>query len=222
MCIRDFCESVITKEICMTQKYAMETFGTFFLTLAVVFMSFPPNPLAIGLVLMALLYVGGHVSGGHYNPAVSLGFFLQGKISVENMGVYCVAQTIGAMLAMAVYAFVTGVAFEPDVPISLGMWTITAFEVLLTGILVLVILTAVLLDVVGKHHAGLIIGLTLAGLASMSLGTMFNPAIALAAMGSALLHGGIFFGWELGVMYLAGPLLGAAWASFAFDFFNRK
>jgi aquaporin Z len=206
----------------MMQKYAMEIFGTFFLTLAVVFMSLPPNPLAIGLVLMALLYIGGHVSGGHYNPAVSLGFFLQGKLGMEDMGIYFASQTIGAMLAMAVYAFVTGIAFEPDVPIILGMWTITAFEVLLTGLLVLIFLTTFLLEMYGKHHAGLIVGLTLSGLASMSLGTMFNPAIAVAAMGSALMYGGIFFGWELGIMYLMAPMLGAAWASFAFDFFNKK
>ena len=161
----------------MTQKYAMETFGTFFLTLAVIFMSFPPNPLAIGLVLMALVYLGAHVSGAHYNPAVSLAFFLQGKMRMEQMGIYWAAQTIGAMLAMGVYAFVTGVSFEPDVPIILGMWTITGFEILLTGIFCFVILTAMLLDVIGARHAGLIIGLTLAALASFPVGAMFNPAI---------------------------------------------
>ncbi len=206
----------------MTQKYAMETFGTFFLTLAVIFMSFPPNPLAIGLVLMALVYLGAHVSGAHYNPAVSLAFFLQGKMRMEQMGIYWAAQTIGAMLAMGVYAFVTGVSFEPDVPIILGMWTITGFEILLTGIFCFVILTAMLLDVIGARHAGLIIGLTLAALASFPVGAMFNPAIAFAAMASAMVYGGIFTGWELIVMYLAGPLLGAVWASFAFDFYNKK
>ena len=64
----------------MMQKYVVELVGTFLLALAI---SLSANPIAIGLMLMALIYAGGHVSGGHYNPAVSFGAFMRGRLSVR-------------------------------------------------------------------------------------------------------------------------------------------
>ena len=72
-------------------KYLYEFIGTFFLVLTVGMTVLTPNgagimaPLAIGSVLAVMVFAGGHVSGGHYNPAVSLAVFLRGKLSTKHL-----------------------------------------------------------------------------------------------------------------------------------------
>src|SRR4051794_24080033 len=90
------------------KSYLTEFIGTFFLVLAigmsVVQFSGPTAPfapLAIGSTLMAMVYMGGHISGAHYNPAVTLAVFLRGKMAAKDIVPYLVAQ-IGAALLAAV------------------------------------------------------------------------------------------------------------------------
>ena len=64
-------------------KYLMEFIGTFFLVLVI---ALTGNPIAIGTILMVMIYMGGNVSGGHYNPSVSLGVFLRGKMTGRDFG----------------------------------------------------------------------------------------------------------------------------------------
>jgi aquaporin Z len=86
-------------------KYVYEFIGTFFLVLTVGMTVLNPNgagplaPLAIGSILAVMIYAGVHVSGGHYNPAVSLAVFLRGKLSAADLGVYWVAQVLAAVAA---------------------------------------------------------------------------------------------------------------------------
>lgn len=86
-------------------KFIYEFIGTFFLMLTVgmcVINTSHPEffaPVAIGSVLAVMIFAGGHVSGGHYNPAVSLAVFLRKKISLKNMLIYWVAQLLGASFA---------------------------------------------------------------------------------------------------------------------------
>ena len=88
------------------QRYATELIGTFFLVLTVgcTVIGGAPGvipPLAIGAALMVMVFAGGHISGGHYNPAVTFGVWLRGKLPVSDVVPYWVAQVIGALLAAA-------------------------------------------------------------------------------------------------------------------------
>jgi aquaporin Z len=79
------------------KKYLVEFIGTFFLVLAVgmnVIGCDPNNflpPLAIGLTLMIMVYAGGHVSGGHYNPAVTLAVWLRGRCATKDVLPYWIS-----------------------------------------------------------------------------------------------------------------------------------
>ena len=98
-------------------KYLTEFIGTFFLTLTVCLVSLgnvPVGPLAIGASLMVMIFMGGHISGGHYNPAVSLAVLLRGKMSGADFIPYLVAQFAGAIIAAWAASFImTGYHF-PD------------------------------------------------------------------------------------------------------------
>ena len=87
------------------KKYMTEFIGTLFLVLTI---GLTGNPLSIGAALMVMVYAGGHISGGHYNPAVTLAVLIRGKITVSETIVYMVSQFAGA----AVAAFLVGVFKE--------------------------------------------------------------------------------------------------------------
>lgn len=90
------------------QNYLTEFIGTFFLVLTVgltVIAGTPLAPLAIGSALMVMVYMGGHVSGAHYNPAVSLAVYLRGKMasSTAHLWIYLVGPFLGAAAAATVF-----------------------------------------------------------------------------------------------------------------------
>ena len=103
-------------------KYLTEFIGTFFLVLTIglsVLGGTPMAPLAIGAVLMVMVYMGGHVSGGHYNPAVSLAVLLRGKLQARDVVPYMTAQVLGAVAAGAFAGGpISGGAFNPAVGIG--------------------------------------------------------------------------------------------------------
>src|SRR5918999_5330101 len=97
-------------------KYLTELIGTFFLVLTIglsVLGGTPMAPLAIGAVLMVMVYMGGHVSGGHYNPAVSLAVLLRGKLDAKDVVPYMAMQVAGAMAAAATVYAALGQTFAP-------------------------------------------------------------------------------------------------------------
>src|SRR5437868_14772742 len=107
-------------------KYIVEFIGTFFLVLTIGFAvanSGDMAPLAIGATLMVMIFAGGHVSGGHFNPAVTLAVCLRGKCPHTDVVPYWVAQVAGAALAAGVVLFVNGMpqgpSKDPDVVKSL-------------------------------------------------------------------------------------------------------
>ncbi|MDR2863476.1 MAG: aquaporin [Puniceicoccales bacterium] len=86
-------------------KYIVEFIGTFFLVLtvattAVLAPGNPLTPLAIGSALMVMIYAGGHISGGHFNPSVTLGVWLRGRCSTKDVVPYILAQLVGALVAV--------------------------------------------------------------------------------------------------------------------------
>ena len=86
------------------RRYTQELIGTFFLVLTIGCTGIAPGPgmiapLAIGSVLMVMVYAGGHVSGAHYNPAVTLSIFLRGRCPLADVVPYWASQTLGAVAA---------------------------------------------------------------------------------------------------------------------------
>jgi aquaporin Z len=91
-------------------KYFAEFIGTFFLVLTIGCTVIgqgagPLAPLAIGSALMVMIFAGGHISGGHFNPAVTLGVWLRGKCETKDVAPYMIFQMIGAELAALVVKF---------------------------------------------------------------------------------------------------------------------
>ena len=91
-------------------KYVAELIGTFFLVLTIGCTVIghgagPFAPLAIGSALMVMIFAGGHISGGHFNPAVTLGVWLRGKCEAKDVAPYMIFQIMGAVLAALVVKF---------------------------------------------------------------------------------------------------------------------
>ena len=126
------------------RSYLTEFIGTFFLVLTVcltVIGAVPMAPLAIGASLMIMVYMGGHVSGGHYNPAVSLAVLLRGKMASAGEFVAYVASQVAGAIAAALAAYViTGKTFAPALADSASTLAALLVEVLFTFALALVVL----------------------------------------------------------------------------------
>ena len=201
------------------KRYAMEFVGTFFLTVAI---SLIGNPIAIGLMLMAMIYVGGHVSGAHFNPAISFACFVQNRMKLADMGMYIAAQSLGATLALCFFMMITNNSFTLDMVPGSPMFGPMAIEALLVLVLCWVYLT---MNVSNRYKdtaiAGFVIGLTLMSI--VSAGSLFNPAVAIASIACNLIKdGGAFGGMSSVIVYIAGPLLGGLVASYMFDYFRAE
>src|SRR6187401_570402 len=93
-------------------KYLTEFIGTYFLVFTVGCTVIPGKPgviapLAIGAALMVMIYAGGHISGGHYNPAVTLAVTVRGRQPASELIPYWIAQIVGGLVAAAVAMFLT-------------------------------------------------------------------------------------------------------------------
>ena len=198
-------------------KLLTEFLGTFiFLTvIALSADAGPLGPLAIGIALAAMVFMGGHVSGAHYNPAVSLGLFLRGKIGGLQLVTYWFAQLIGAVLAFVAGYLVSGKAGGIHPGSGVYWSSALAVEVIFTLALVLVVLNvAATAATQGNSFYGLAIGFTIVAAAFVGgpiSGGAFNPAVGIGAtVGQALFgHGGFGDLW----LYIVGPLVGAAIAA---------
>lgn len=197
------------------KKYIIELIGTFFLVLVVCFTA---NPLAIGAVLMAMVYMGGPISGGHYNPAVSLGVFMRGKLSGKDFGMYFIFQLIGALLASLIYYLISNRSFAPVPGLEVSFVKATVMELFFTCALVLVVLsTATTKKAAGNSYFGLAIGFTLFVGAQASgpiSGGALNPAVAVGTEIMDLITGGSLIKYI--PIYLIGPFLGGALAAWLF------
>jgi aquaporin Z len=195
--------------------------GTFFLVLTVgltVIQGTPFAPLAIGTALMVMVYMGGHVSGGHYNPAVSLGVLLRRKMTAGEFGGYVGAQLVGAVLATLAVQQIVGQTFAAAPASDVDFVAPLLVEVLFTFALVLVVLNvAVSARTTGNSYYGLAIGFTVmvgAFAGGAISGGAFNPAVGLGPMlVHGLLSGGSF---SAAWLYLVGPLVGGALAAVVF------
>src|SRR6266436_5780298 len=101
----------------LLRKWIVEFIGTFFLVYVIGCVSLQEHvllgPLAIGASLMVMIFAGGHISGGHYNPAVTLGVWIRGACGTVEASFYLVAQVIGAIVASIAVAFLLGHGSSP-------------------------------------------------------------------------------------------------------------
>ncbi len=197
------------------KRYVIELLGTFFVVLAV---SLTENPLAIGLMYLAMLYLGARTSGAQYNPAITQAMWLRGKFPTHLIPGYVLAQLLGAFAAILLEFHLSGSLFVPDISPEDNVWFICLLEMLFTFVLCYIYLVVCTSKAFKDSQLyGIILGFTLVGLASM--GGLFNPAIGCAAL---LLHAvnaetAVHLGHNL-LVYVVCPLVGSALAGFAFDY----
>lgn len=168
------------------KKYSIEFLGTFFLLLI---SALTENPIAIGLGLAALIYIGAHISGAHYNPAVSIAMVIRGEINIIECIKYVFAQVLGAITASFIYFLITNSIFEiqPDSDTTQVQFLIAEFT--FTFLLVITILfVATHPKLKENQFYGAVIGLTVIA-SQYSIGdissSVLNPAIS---MGPALFN----------------------------------
>jgi aquaporin Z len=204
------------------RNYVVELIGTFGLVFTVgcvALSSAPLGAVAIGSVLMVLVYAGGHLSGAHYNPAVTLGVYLRGKLPLSEVGPYVAAQLIGAAIAALLGRFIINPHGVHSLPLSgRGIFAALLAEFVFTFLLVYVVLNvATSKDQPNNSFFGLAIGFTvLAGAIAVGpvSGGAFNPAVAFGATLMGL------FEWSNIWIYLIAELLGGAVAAIAFRYLN--
>jgi aquaporin Z len=201
----------------MTRKLIVEAIGTFFLVFTIGMVVIEPGagamaPLAIGSVLMVMVYAGGHVSGAHYNPAVSLAVMLRGKATAAEMIGYWVAQIAAAAGAALVVGALKGAAtivatVPPTGPSLLA-------EFLGTFALAHVVLNvATTKGTEGNSYYGLAIGFTVLA-AAYAVGGIsggaFNPAVAVGLVVMGIVDSSSIW------IYFVADLAGAAAAAILF------
>src|ERR1700677_753346 len=196
------------------KKYLVEFIGTFFLVFTVGMTVVAPGagilaPVAIGASLMIMVYAGGHISGGHFNPAVTLAVFIRGKLDAKEVFPYWIAQFLAAVAAGCAAMFIIGkggTAMEiKSIPAAF------LAEFLFTFALAYVVVnSATSKDTAGNSFYGLAIGFTVV-VGAFAVGGIsggaFNPAVATGASILGILS------WSHPWFYLLAALLGGPLAA---------
>ena len=198
------------------KNYITEFIGTFFLVLAI---GLTGNPLAIGVMLMVMVYMGGHISGAHYNPAVSIAMIFRGLLSIKEAINYILSQLAGAFLAAIFVQWVGGSVMEVGPSNTASVLQILSVEAIFTFALVLVILNvATNPKTEGNSYYGLAIGFTVmagaiagggisGGAYNQAVGT--GPILVDAIMGEGNTLSNLWY-------YLVGPIVGAMAAAYVY------
>jgi aquaporin Z len=205
------------------RKYVVEFIGTFFLVLTIVCAVNTNSaiaPLGIGAVLMTMIYAGGHISGAHYNPAVSVAAFVRGRLPAAELAPYIGAQLLGAAIAGLIGGRFLVEATAGDAYSGKALGIALVAEFLFTFALAWVVLNvATSRDHDGNGFYGLAIGFTvMAGAVAVGpiSGGAFNPAV-----GFGVSIGGVS-DWANIWIYLLAPTLGGAAAGYAFKALNPE
>jgi aquaporin Z len=206
------------------KKFIVELIGTFFLVFTVGTCVVNPAagviaPLAIGSVLMVMVYAGGHISGGHYNPAVTVAVAIRGRMAASEVPAYFLAQLMGAVLAAGASYFLKGdtAAAGADAP-TYALSQLVLAEFLFTFALAYVVLNvATAKSNAGNSFYGLAIGFTVmvgAFTVGPISGGAFNPAVATGCFYLGLLPTAHL------IAYIAAEICAGALAAFVFKVLN--
>ncbi len=207
------------------RKLIVEFIGTFFLVFTVGMVVIDPGagdfaPLAIGTVLAVMVYAGGHISGAHYNPAVTLGVLLRGGATIVDAVGYWVAQAAAAVVAAVVIMIM-----KPALPAEALNGDLDIVPALLAEFLFTFALVYVVLNVAtakkteGNSYFGFAIGFTVmvgAYAVGPISGGAFNPAVMLGGMIMNI------FAWGNIWIYLLATLAGGAAAALVFRYLQPE
>jgi aquaporin Z len=202
-------------------KYIAEFIGTFFLVLTVGCTIIPAAsgviaPLAIGAALMVMVFAGGHISGGHFNPAVTFAILIRGRLEPKDVVPYWIAQLAAGIVAAFVAMSLVGKAGTPlaitNIPVAF------VAEFLFTFALAYVVLNcATAKGTLDNSFYGLAIGMTVM-VGAFSVGSIsggaFNPAVALGAVIMQLVKASDVW------IHIVADLAGGLVAALAFKFLN--
>ena len=199
------------------KAYVMEFIGAFFLVLAI---GLTGNPLAIGLTLAAMVYLGGHISGAHYNPAVTLAVWLSGNLKKAKIIPYMLSQVLGSLVASYVIVYLGKELFPKP---SVEFFPALLVEILFTFMFIAVILTVTSKRFKGNYIYGFAIGLALAVGALVGgpiSGGVYNPAVMLGPAILRFVSGAGYPSLLIG-LYILGPVLGAILAARIIGYLNK-
>jgi aquaporin Z len=205
------------------KKYLVEFIGTFFLVLTIGMTVIIPGlgsfaPFAIGLALMVMVYAGGHISGAHYNPAVTIAVWLRGRCASADVAAYIGAQLLGSVAASCVALYLKD--NQSLTPPELNVAHALIAELIGTFCLVYVILNvATAKATAGNSFYGIAIGMTVTAMAFAFggiSGGVFNPAVA---VGVTMMH--LESGANIWI-YLVANFAAAIVAALAFKFINPE
>ena len=206
------------------KKFLVEFIGTFFLvfTVGTCVVNTDPGvipPIAIGFVLMVMVYAGGHISGGHYNPAVTTAVAIRGRMPAKDVPIYFMAQIVASFFAAGAAYWLKGdndLAGAPPPAYVLGQLCFAEF--IFTFALAYVVLNVATAKAnAGNSYFGLAIGATVmvgAFTVGPISGGAFNPAVATGCAYLGLIP------WSHYVAYVAAELCAGAVAAFIFKVLN--
>ncbi len=203
----------------LMKKYLIEFIGTFFFFFTIANVVIDPGagalaPVAIGIALMVMVYMGGHISGAHYNPAVTLAVALRGKCPKNDIAGYLLAQLAGAGLAAVTVTYLKGGGAATPMTLEIGPSILVEF--LGTFILAFVVLNvATAKTTEGNPFYGFAIGGVLMAMVFAVggiSGGAFNPAVT-----TGLIISGVIQGQDIWI-HLLGQALAAVAAAQVFKF----
>ena len=199
------------------KRYIVEFIGTFFLVSGAIY----GQAIGASLALMVMIYAGGHISGAHYNPAVTIAMYIRKKISASEVPGYFIAQFLGASIAAALiyYVFEKQGFVDACDGFSGGILKTFLAEVIGTFALAYVVLNvATAKGTAGNSYFGLAIAATVLGMA-MIFGThsggVFNPAVGLGLSIQKSLC------WSNLWLFFVAPSLGGLIAAYTFKLVNE-
>ena len=235
---------------CIIKRGVAEAFGTFVLVFfavgtavgtSIAFAGFDivATALAFGLVIVAMAYTIGRVSGCHINPAVSIGALFAKRITVKEFIVYVVFQFIGATIGAALLYGILAmsglgeIAWGTNNIIGYSRTASASIGNIIASVLLEIILTFVfvyvILSVTAKKgspkKAGLVIGLTLTLVHLIGIsftGTSVNPARSFGPALMRMVFGGGYVALAQYWVFLVSPLVGGILAAFAFKYFHKS
>jgi len=209
----------MTNQYTMRAKLITEFIGTFFLTLtictAAAFGTAGSHaPFAIASTLMVMIYAGGHVSGAHYNPAVTISIYLRGACDKSEVAPY-IATQVAAGVAAAVVASNTLMPEGEVAPLVMETWPALSAELLFTFALAYVILNVATSESTeGNGYYGAAIAfVVLAGALTVGSisGASFNPAVTASLVASGVLD--VADSW----IHVVPQVIGAALAAMVYN-----
>lgn len=213
-------------------KNIVEFIGTFFLVLVIGLTG--ANPIAVGLILVSLVYMGFHISGAHYNPAVSLAFFMRGKLALNELLSYSLFQILGAFAAGAVVYIVQLKGFGPTIGMMPSGEPYSITQALIVEFFFTFAIVQIVLQVAanpksqpnqfyGISYGFAVVAAGFVGGSQSISGSAYNPATAIGSIladnvfngGAATKIGNIW-------IYILAPLAGGALSAFIYNMISEK